>query len=307
MSVSMVVVAFRLGPATLQSNSDRMYLGRARSICARCELQGGRLVAWGDGSLAFGWPAERFDDIVGLVEKLRTAEPSQGPMWAVGVAEGEVDLLAPDGSAGHLAWGKALVGAFAMARAARLGEVVVDEEVRAYREGRLSTVGERTTMLGRHRVRGWRLDTREPWARQVDEDDTGDRTTLPYVEREEHASPPSESPAIDADAAETSASVVGSAAFEATEPLTDLRRARAGVQGSSPAIRCRASLELAMALGKARRCEDALLEALDALARGREADDPVAVAACMALLAKLYDMAGSRASAAALRDVALGR
>ena len=59
-----------------------------------------------------------------------------------------------------------------------------------------------------------------------------------------------------------------------------------------------------MTLALAGRAEEALLEALDALARAREADDAKAVGACMALLAKLYAAAGTTGEAAALRESA---
>jgi hypothetical protein len=54
---------------------------------------------------------------------------------------------------------------------------------------------------------------------------------------------------------------------------------------------------LAMRLAAAARPEDALIETLDALARAREGGDPKALAACYALLAKLY-AAGGRVDAA---------
>jgi hypothetical protein len=94
---------------------------------------------------------------------------------------------------------------------------------------------------------------------------------------------------------------------EALDQLTELRNSRTKVDGGPLASRCRSSLSLAMGLMYAGRCDDALLDALDALARGREANDPEAVAACTAALAKLFDLVGSRDSAAALREAALRR
>jgi hypothetical protein len=57
-----------------------------------------------------------------------------------------------------------------------------------------------------------------------------------------------------------------------------------------------------MMLANAGRPEEALLDALDALARARETHDPKAMGACMALLAKLYAGAGLTDAASALRD-----
>ncbi len=73
--------------------------------------------------------------------------------------------------------------------------------------------------------------------------------------------------------------------------LADLRRARAQAGGGPPTIRCQLALALAVALSIAGRAEDALLDALDALACAREARDPKAVGACIALLARLYESA----------------
>ena len=58
---------------------------------------------------------------------------------------------------------------------------------------------------------------------------------------------------------------------DAIEALAELRRARAAAEGGPPAARCQAALALAMTLAIAGRPEEALLEALDALARAREA------------------------------------
>jgi hypothetical protein len=91
---------------------------------------------------------------------------------------------------------------------------------------------------------------------------------------------------------------------DAIEALAELRRARAAAEGSPPAARCQAALALAMTLAIAGRPEEALLEALDALARAREAQDTKAVGACMALLAKLYSGVGRSGEATALREAA---
>jgi hypothetical protein len=289
------------------AGADDGYLGQAQSVCAHCERQGGRLVAWGDGSFAFGWPSERFDQVMGLVATLCAPQPPRGSSWAIGVAEGELEPLASDGSAAHLAWGRALVGAADMARAAQSGEVVVDDEVRALRAGRLALLGERVTTEGLRRLRGWRLDVEGPWLRPADGDESGDRATIPYVQPPKAALPPESPPTLAPGVVETNRRVAR-AEGSVTEDVPQVPlRTNACEKDGSPQARCRASLGAALELMNAGRCEDALLGALEALARGREAGDRVAVAACMALLAKLYDLAGSQASAAALRDAALGR
>jgi len=229
------------------------------------------------------------------------------PSWAIGVAEGEVALLAPDGSAGDLAWGMALIGAAAMARLARSGEVIVEDEVRALREGRLAVVGERVALEGSRRVRGWRMAAEGPWVSSVAGDDSGDRATLPYVQQ-------LATPAWTSDPTPTRTpgttslceSPRGAGPVEA-DARAAARTRSASAEDASAEERCRAALGAALDLMHAGCFEDSLLDAVDALARGREAANPEAVAACMALLAKLYDIVGLQASAVALRDAALGR
>ncbi len=86
--------------------------------------------------------------------------------------------------------------------------------------------------------------------------------------------------------------------------IADLRRARARAENAPPTIRCQAALALAMTLSIAGRVEEALLEALDALASARVANDAKATSACIALLAKLYAGAGFPDAARTLKETA---
>ena len=88
--------------------------------------------------------------------------------------------------------------------------------------------------------------------------------------------------------------------------IADLRRARQRAEVAAPAVRCQASLALAMTLSIAGRVEEALLETLDALASARVGDDARAVRACLALLAKLYTGAGFPDAARTLKETAEG-
>ena len=92
----------------------------------------------------------------------------------------------------------------------------------------------------------------------------------------------------------------GDESADAMDALAELRRARAAAESGPPAARCQAALALAMTLSIARRPEEALVEALDALARAHEARDAKAVVACKALLAKRYAAAGRAEQASAL-------
>jgi hypothetical protein len=73
------------------------------------------------------------------------------------------------------------------------------------------------------------------------------------------------------------------------DALRVLRTVRAELDPASDAAeRCQASLALGVALAAAGRPDEALLEALDALARAREIGDEKGSLACLAFLAKLY-------------------
>jgi hypothetical protein len=88
--------------------------------------------------------------------------------------------------------------------------------------------------------------------------------------------------------------------------IADLRRARLRANDAPPSVRCQAALALALALSIAGRAEEALLETLDALGSARVAQDPKAVSASIALLAKLYAGAGYPDAARTLKETAEG-
>jgi hypothetical protein len=312
-----IVVAFRMPPAGITPGPDGTYLARARSLCARAEALGGQLVAWSAALLAVAWDVDSMEEAVMLAVSVRQGTSSIERAWAGGVAEGDIEPLAPDGQRMHLAWGEALLAAVSLARIARAGEVLVDGDVRALRATQLSLQGARSSTDSGQRVRGWRLDLNHPWkvngtgAFSSNEASTED--VLQIVERA------SEPPVHADDSPPPSRAVPGgsravplaehvralkendSSGF-GVEALTDLRRTRALAEGGTATARCQAALALSMTLCLAGRSEEALLEGLDALARAREAQDPRAIDASMALLAKLYASAGYADAAAALRD-----
>ncbi|MBV9949702.1 MAG: hypothetical protein JOZ69_22870, partial [Myxococcales bacterium] len=249
----------------------------------------GRLVAWGASSLALAWSADDVESALVLAASV-VGEPGSaaapGRAWSAGIAEGELDPLDPVASvagAAGLAWGRPLLSAASLVRLARAGEALVDNGLTAFRDGRVSVLDERSgTDAGEagERVGGWRLDLEHPWM------------TL------ESPQPPRNG----ALAEHIRKAVRGDESAAAVEALARLRRARARAEGGAPATRCQAALALGMMLSIAGRSEEALLEALDALARAKEAQDGKAVSACTALLAKLYAAQGLSAAAGALRD-----
>jgi hypothetical protein len=335
-----IVLAFRMPPAGMAAGPEGIYLARARSLCSRGEALGGRLVAWSAAMLAMSWDTDSIEEAVLLAVSVREESLSGERAWACGMAEGELEPLAPDGARMQLAWGAALLSAASLARIARPGEVCVDGDVRALRAGQLSLVGARSANDAGMRVRGWRLDLEHPWKRPpgTPEDDVDHDVVIPPVAETESsfdAASTQETPAVEFSVEPLSASDVlelveasgteegppvsqrrpgsaladrvrklanGEQSADAVEALAELRRARARADGGPPASRCQAALALAMTLAIAGRLEDALLEAMDALARARELQDPKAIGACTALLAKLYAGAGETGEAVALRE-----
>jgi hypothetical protein len=328
-----IVVAFRMPPAGMPPGPEGAYLTRARSMCARGEALGGRLVAWSAALLAMAWDPDSIEEALLLGTSVREESLSLARSWSSGMAEGELEPFSPEGARMQLAWGEALVLAASLARIAKPGELLVDGDVRALRAGQLTLLGSRAATDAGQRVRGWRLDLDHPWKRSADTGVAGADATDRYFAfppEDDSPAPPDlgttqEMPIADfstedfsayealeiVDAAATSAvgRLIESELSSASErhpitPLADrVRRLARGEQGSAPAAtRCQAALALAMTLAIAGRPEEALLEALDALARAREGQDPKAVGACMALLAKLYSSAGMTSEAASLRE-----
>jgi hypothetical protein len=274
-----IVVAFRMPLSAILRGPEGVYLARARPLCARGDALGARLVAWGATLIAMAWDLDGLEEAIDLASAVPTESLSAQDAWACGIAQGDLEALSLEGQRMHLAWGEALLAAASLARIARPGEVLIDGDVSAVRSGGLGLTGSRSASDGGQRVRGWQLDLARPWRSApsgANERDNGPGDAWP----EELAS---------ADVLELT-----QAAQVATRPRGPARE------------RCRESLALAMALATLSRPEDALMEALDALARAREDADPRALAACYALLAKLYAAVGKIDAAAELRGLAAG-
>lgn len=302
-----IVVAFRMSHAGMAAGPEGNYLTRARAVCVRGEALGGRLVAWGGSHLAMAWDIDSIEKAVLFAASIREEALSSERAWASGIAEGEIEWLSPDGQ-GILAWGSGLLSAASLAGLATAGEVLVDADVRALRAGQLSLLGARVAAEAGEPLRGWRLDLAHPWKRGHADDRPPwpEAKPFPGVEANPEASTlqyiPVERPHDPSLATRIRKLAAHAESAAAIDGLAELRRARILAEQRSPSARCQAALALAMTLSIAGRPEEALLDALDALARAREAPDAKAIGACMALLAKLYAGAGLSDAATALRE-----
>jgi hypothetical protein len=290
-----IVVAFRM---PLSATSPEVsYLARARALCTGAEALGARLIGWSATLLALAWDADGVREAVQVASGLRDERRPPEESWACGIAQGALEALSPEGLRMHLAWGEPLLVAASLARIARPGEVLIDGDVAAVRSGGLTLTGSRSASDGGRRVRGWQLDLDHPWrATRSDAAEPGDDRVDPWLE--ELAS---------ADVLELieGGQVEKRPRSGREDPdIGRLERERRSVEGGVPAERCRASIALALGLVEVGRPEDALIETLDALARAREGKDPKALAACYALLAKLYVGVGRVDAAGELRALA---
>jgi ATP/maltotriose-dependent transcriptional regulator MalT len=86
------------------------------------------------------------------------------------------------------------------------------------------------------------------------------------------------------------------------DALRILRNARADLEGQAGPLRTQAALALALALAASGRMDEALLEALDGLARARLGNDSHGSLACLAFLSKLYGAAGRVGHASEIRE-----
>lgn len=269
-----IVVALRMAPEGMTTGADG-YLARARAMCLRAEELEGFLVAWGAAIFAVGWEVDHVENAVSYAASIHHETVSSERAWAAGMAEGDLEALSPDGQ-GILAWGSALLWASALSEVAVPGQVLIHGGLEALSAGLLGVRAADVAVRPGDATRCWQLDLEHPWTPVRIEDDG--RSRLPSV-----------------------------SSRRGLDTIAELRRARARVGGRSPSVQCQASLALAMMLSTAGRAEEALLEAIDALSRGREGNDAKAIGACMALLSKLYAGVGLSDAAAALRDgVAVG-
>ncbi|MBX3189785.1 MAG: hypothetical protein KF819_22360 [Labilithrix sp.] len=159
---SRIVVSFRApgGPG-------RTFLERARALDARASASGGMLIAWDANRTAFLFDGDRLEDAIKVATSRGGDTIDDELPWRVGIAEGDLKPLAEDGTRGPLAWGAPLVAAAVLASAAKPGEILCAQTMRALRSGDLVAAGTRIGRDGSLRVRGVRLDPVHPWRRQA--------------------------------------------------------------------------------------------------------------------------------------------
>ncbi|MBX3212285.1 MAG: hypothetical protein KF850_09655 [Labilithrix sp.] len=163
-----VVASFRAvgGPG-------RAFLERVRSLMARLAPLGAVHVGWDVLKATFAFDASKFPALLEIATTLGVDTQGEEPLWAVGVAQGDIRTVEAEGSellASGLLWsGPPIVAASALAALARPGEILCAQTVPALRAGELVTSGLRIARDGTLRVRGARIDRRQPWRRTAAE------------------------------------------------------------------------------------------------------------------------------------------
>lgn len=155
---SRLVLSFR---AT--GGAGRGFLERARALIERAKALSGVVIAWDALRIAFAFEPEKLTGVLMLASTDGEDTLDGDAPWAIGLAQGELRSL--DDKSG-LAWGPPLVAASVLSAAAKPGEILVAKTVRT-QESLLLTHGHRTGYDGTLRVRGKRVDRRQPWRSQA--------------------------------------------------------------------------------------------------------------------------------------------
>lgn len=315
-----------MSPDGIRAGGFSEYLPRARALTQRAEALGATLAAWSALTLAFSWDPDGAEEAIALAASLREDAMTEADTWACGIAQGDMQLLAHSGARADLAWGVPLVVALTLSRIARSAEVLLDESF--VQRARLNLLATREETDGAVTVTGMQLDSRDPWkaepAPPVQKPEI--RYRSPSTFDMEEVDPEalaarlmqlSKEALIGGDAhslerwsdglmatgekdsfAERMRAMARLSRGRVGDALRTLQQSRRDAETASTSTRCQASLALGVGLAFAGRADEALLEALDALARAREGHDEQATQACLALLAKLFTSVGRADEAA---------
>lgn len=326
--MSLLIVSFRW---TRLDSADAA-VSAAESVFKQAQALGGTLVGFGGIEVTFAFDPEQIEAVLPFVVE---SVKSTRYLARAGLAEGEiVPFMDGPSQDVRLAWGMPMVIASSLARAAQLGEVLVDGELSAIRRGRVRLVGsgKDVPIAGAPRATSV-LDLEQP---------VGDGTPSLRAERNPEPVEPAPSSSVPpprrrtgsfqllelarealartdatsldmalaelgltdqhAEVVERLAGVLAMTRGAKEEGLRVLRRAAEAEQAEDR--RARSVLAYAIGVAAAGRSEDALLEALSALAIARSQGDAGGEKACARFLAQLSQNTGHPEAASAWEHVA---
>ena len=164
MSATRVVVACRLPGALQFGDRPAEALARFDHVVDQATVLGGSLVASSYDSVVFSWDEDGITEAVSLATSTTHAPREGEPVWACGIACGEIDVgKATSSSGARMQWGEPIAAASALARLAKPREVLADVSVSAVVSHELLTNRSRVGRVGRKLVRGFRVDSRQAW------------------------------------------------------------------------------------------------------------------------------------------------
>ncbi len=302
-----IVVSFR-GAMAMDAEGGARYLEQALSTKKRAEAHGATLCAWSAWTFSFALDPDE------LEEAMTLASLAFEEGFGVGVAEGEMSAVGERGSLEGLAWGLPLVTAGALSRAASGGEVLIDPELLARCEGEIEALGfhaegDRIKRIVPGPASSASAAPSDPPPFVPDPPSSMRQPEPPSMRQPDPVTEMAKRALLQGDVAAlerliTELNVTGEhadlvermsgfVALRRGATADALRRLRAATEAArEPAQRARSRLAYGVALASAGRTESALLEALEALARAREAADPHGEHACALFLARLSAAAG---------------
>jgi hypothetical protein len=314
-----IIVSFR-GALALDEAGALAYVDRAVSTKKRAEAHGATLCAWSAWSFAFAFEPDELEEALTLASLAYESKETPASALGVGIAEGEMSAIGERGSLAGLAWGLPLVSAGALSRAADAGEVLIDTVFFARRATEIQALGFRGE--GERIKRLVRSDAIVVDDRRSEPAPPDPNPRLPSVrppmdsvgDIAKRALLQGDTPALERLITELSETgehgelverMSGFVALRRGATADALRRLRSATEAvTEPAQRARARLAYGVALASAGRTESALLEALEALARAREAADSHGEHACALFLARLSAAAGHADAASAWAMIA---
>jgi len=336
-----IVVSFR-GAIGRTPGAGADYLGWALATKKRGEAHGARLCAWSAQTFSFDLAPDELEEALALASIVLAEPAAGGAAVMVGVAQGELSLVDHGGSFAALSWGPPLVTGVALAREAAAGEVLLDHELLVARSSEIAELGwfiDFDAARGVHRLKLGTTGSFEapPRAsapasaevppapsrrpRQLAPPMRLTRPPIPsqpedaFSEMAKRALMQGDNKAIErlilqlresGHGEEVVDRLSGFAALRRGATAEALRKLRAAAEAEqAPAQRARARLAFSVALASAGRGEAALLEALDALARAREASDATGEIACARFLARLCAATGHLGAAKAWARLAV--
>lgn len=324
-----IIISFR-GPVPSSPADGNRYVAQALAMKKRAEAHGATLVAWSALTFSFSFEPDELEEAIRLATLIFE---EAGAGLSAGIAAGELAPIGERSSLSGLAWGMPLVRSSMLSRAARPGEVLVDDVFVADRGDEIEAFGYRIEGEATRRLvpipdhRAAKLPSpvpqrpsapsvppQRPSGRPSAPDSESMRASDPYVETAKRALLQGDIAALErliAELRETGgrADLVermsGFVALRRGATADALRRLRAAAEAAKePGQRARARLAYGVALAGAGRTESALLEALEALARAREAGDAHGQHACALFLARLSAAAGHPEAASVWARVA---